>query len=294
MSDTPPSPENVQQLADYLTRVNRDRSTPNMRPKNAATLILLDHSGKTPRVLMGKRHAGHKFMPGKFVFPGGRIEASDRQMNVAGALSPIVEEKLNKRVQRPSSIRPRALALAAIRETFEETGILLGTKEYGAAIAPPPGPWTDFVGHGVLPNLENLHFIARAITPPRRPKRFDTCILLDGRERDRPQDRRRRHRRHGACGVGLDSAGGSPHARPAADHRRRPEGAGRPDRRRHAPRIAGALLLRSPQEVEPRGAVTPRQPSPGGRGSMRSIGVRGLRPCDEGAILLAAANRAAA
>ncbi len=177
MSDTPPSPENVQQLAHYLTKVNRDRSTPNMRPKNAATLILLDHSGKTPRVLMGKRHAGHKFMPGKFVFPGGRIEASDRQMNVAGALSPIVEEKLNKRVQRPSSIRPRALALAAIRETFEETGILLGTKEYGAAIAPPPGPWSDFVGHGVLPNLENLHFIARAITPPRRPKRFDTCFF---------------------------------------------------------------------------------------------------------------------
>ena len=177
MTDTPPSPENVQQLADYLTRVNRDRSTPNMRPKNAATLILLDHSGKTPRVLMGKRHAGHKFMPGKFVFPGGRIEASDRVMNVAGALSPIVEEKLNKRVQRPSSIRPRALALAAIRETFEETGILLGTKDYGAAITPPPGPWADFVGHGVLPNLENLHFIARAITPPRRPKRFDTAFF---------------------------------------------------------------------------------------------------------------------
>jgi 8-oxo-dGTP pyrophosphatase MutT (NUDIX family) len=177
MSDKPASPENINQLAEYLTKVNRDRSTPNMRPKNAATLILLDHSGKVPKVLMGKRHAGHKFMPGKFVFPGGRIEATDRQMNVAGALSPIVEEKLNKRVKRPSSIRPRALALAAIRETFEETGILLGTKEYGAAIAPPPGPWTDFVGHGVLPNLENLHFIARAITPPRRPKRFDTAFF---------------------------------------------------------------------------------------------------------------------
>lgn len=97
----------------------------------------------------------------------------------------IVEEKLNKRVQRPSSIRPRALALAAIRETFEETGILLGTKQDGAAIAPPPGPWTDFVGHGVLPNLENLHFIALGHHPAAPAQALRHRILLDGRERDR-------------------------------------------------------------------------------------------------------------
>ena len=38
-------------------------------------MLILDGSGPKPRVLMGKRHAGHKFMPGKYVFPGGRIEA---------------------------------------------------------------------------------------------------------------------------------------------------------------------------------------------------------------------------
>ena len=85
---------------------------------------------------MGKRHAGQKFMPGKFVFPGGRIEAGDRSMTVTGALHPRAEQASWPRVTRPSAQRSRALALAAIRETFEETGLLLGTKDYGGPDAP--------------------------------------------------------------------------------------------------------------------------------------------------------------
>ena len=72
------------------------------RPRDAATLIIVDGSGRAARVLMGKRHPAHTFMPGKFVFPGGRIEAEDRKMSVAAALDPNVEEKLNARVRRPS------------------------------------------------------------------------------------------------------------------------------------------------------------------------------------------------
>ncbi len=144
-----------------------------LRPKDAATLILLDRSGAHPKVLMGKRHAGHKFMPGKFVFPGGRIEAGDRRMSVAGALDPVVEERLLKRMQRPSPMKARAMAMAAIRETFEETGLMLGSCDYGTPAVVPEGPWRDFQTHGVHPELDGLHFIARAITPPGRPKRFD-------------------------------------------------------------------------------------------------------------------------
>ena len=66
--------------AKFMTAHDRERKWPNVRPKLAATLILLDRSGDIPKVLMGKRHAGHKFMAGKFVFPGGRIEAADRKM----------------------------------------------------------------------------------------------------------------------------------------------------------------------------------------------------------------------
>lgn len=160
-------------LAQRMTDAERERRWPNVRPSDAATLILIDRTGATPKVLMGKRHHGHKFMPGKFVFPGGRIEAGDRRMSVAGMLDPLVEEKLLKRVQRPTLSRARALALAAIRETFEETGLMLGSKDYGTPEVAPDGPWASFVEAGVFPELDALHFIARAITPPKRPKRFD-------------------------------------------------------------------------------------------------------------------------
>ena len=149
-----------------------------MRPAPAATLILIDRSGRVPKVLMGRRHAGHSFRPDKYVFPGGRIEPQDRRMNVAGALPAIVEEKLLKRVARPSPSRARAQALAAIRETFEETGLLLGSRAFGVPPAPPAGTWSEFAAQGVFPTLENLHFVARAITPPRFPRRFDTAFFF--------------------------------------------------------------------------------------------------------------------
>jgi 8-oxo-dGTP pyrophosphatase MutT (NUDIX family) len=164
----------AQIITDRLTSGERDRRFSNLRPKDAATLIIIDRSGREPKVLLGRRHEGHKFMPGKFVFPGGRIELGDRSMPVAGALHPRAEQALMARVQRPSSQRSRALALAAIRETFEETGFLLGTKEHGAPDRTPEGPWAAFREHGVFPDLESLQVVARAITPPRRPKRFDT------------------------------------------------------------------------------------------------------------------------
>lgn len=149
-----------------------------VRPMPAATLILLDRSGKVPKVLMGRRHAGHRFMPDKYVFPGGRLEPQDRRMNVVGALPAIVEEKLQKRVARPSPGRARAQALAAIRETFEETGLLLGSRDFGIPPAPPSGSWSEFAAHGVFPTLENLHFVARAITPPHFTRRFDTAFFF--------------------------------------------------------------------------------------------------------------------
>jgi 8-oxo-dGTP pyrophosphatase MutT (NUDIX family) len=161
----------AQSITDRLTSGERDRRFSNVRPKDAATLIIIDRSGREPKVLLGRRHHGHKFMPGVFVFPGGRIELGDRSMPVAGMA----------RVRRPSSQRSRALALAAVRETFEETGLLLGTKEHGAPDRTPEGPWAAFRHHGVFPDLESLQVVARAITPPRRPKRFDTRFFATDR-----------------------------------------------------------------------------------------------------------------
>lgn len=157
-----------------LTQAERVRVSANQRPKDAATMLIIDRNGARPKVLMGKRHASHKFMPGKYVFPGGRLDAGDRQMVATGAIPQVCEDRLLKRTLRPSVGKARALALAAIRETFEETGLLFGSDEFGTPDAAPEGSWAEFAAHGVYPDLSAVTFVARAITPPRRPKRFDT------------------------------------------------------------------------------------------------------------------------
>jgi 8-oxo-dGTP pyrophosphatase MutT (NUDIX family) len=147
-------------------------------PRDAATLILMDFKGKIPKILMGRRHSGHAFMPDKFVFPGGRVDPSDRRMNIASPLDQRVEDQLLAKTIRPSSMKARALALAAIRETFEETGIMLGEKGLGAPPLILETPWARFTKQAIWPSLDQLYFVARAITPPRYQKRFDTRFFL--------------------------------------------------------------------------------------------------------------------
>ncbi|MGB7260264.1 MAG: NUDIX hydrolase [Pseudolabrys sp.] len=156
-----------------MTSSERDQTFPDSEPRDSATLMLIDRSGPKPKVLLGRRHRDHKFMPDKFVFPGGRIEAQDRAMAAASELHPDAQAKLMVRVNEPSQELARAFALAAIRETCEETGLLLGVKKDDAP-AVPGDIWSEFAKARVFPDLANIHFIARAITPPRRPRRFDS------------------------------------------------------------------------------------------------------------------------
>jgi 8-oxo-dGTP pyrophosphatase MutT (NUDIX family) len=167
--------DNIERLNDFVRRMNapdRDLSSEVIRPKDAATLILIDRSGRVPKVLLGKRHDRHKFMPGKFVFPGGRVDPTDKTMPVASSLDPRAERRLMQRFHKASPVRARALALTAVRETFEETGLLLGRR--GEAAKAPAGVWTEFARHKILPDLRDIRFIGRAITPPGRVRRFDT------------------------------------------------------------------------------------------------------------------------
>jgi 8-oxo-dGTP pyrophosphatase MutT (NUDIX family) len=123
------------------------------RPRDAATLILV-RGGR--EVMMGQRSKGHVFMPDKWVFPGGRVDPGDARAKAAAELTPETEGLLRRGgiIRRP----PRAFALAAVRETREECGLVLG-DERG-------------------PDLSKLTFVARAITPPYRTKRFDARFFM--------------------------------------------------------------------------------------------------------------------
>jgi 8-oxo-dGTP pyrophosphatase MutT (NUDIX family) len=149
------------------------------RPRDAATLMLLDRQGGEVRVLMGRRHARHAFMPGKFVFPGGRTDPSDSRIPVIDGMHPADEAKLIATTARASIARARAIALSAIRETYEEAGLLIGRRQ---PFATPKHGWQGFVEHEVQPTLQPLRFIARAITPPGRVRRFDTRFLSAWKE----------------------------------------------------------------------------------------------------------------
>jgi 8-oxo-dGTP pyrophosphatase MutT (NUDIX family) len=115
-------------------------------------------------------------MPGKFVFPGGRVDPSDSRIPVAAQIPKALERKLTAGSPKIAPSRARALAVAAIREACEETGLCLGkpmTRPNGAATK-LTGEWKPFADAGLLPDPSGLHLIARAITPPGRVRRYDT------------------------------------------------------------------------------------------------------------------------
>ena len=150
----------------------RPSSPPGARPvaepvpiRDAATVILVRRDGGTPRVLMGQRGAGAVFMPDKFVFPGGAVDPEDRAL--AAALDPASAAELGG-----------ALPLAAIRELWEETGLMLGTAGEAPGPAQAPEGWHGFFAAGLTPRPAALRLIFRAITPPGRPRRFDARFYL--------------------------------------------------------------------------------------------------------------------
>ncbi len=85
---------------------------------------------------------------------------------------------------RPTATRARAFGIAAIRETYEEVGLFIGVSAGdAAAVAAKGASFSGFAEAGVEPSLASLRFVARAITPPNRPRRFDTrffaCFAKD-------------------------------------------------------------------------------------------------------------------
>lgn len=158
-----------------LVRNTADRRHRNMHPRDAACLIVVDTDNKSrPRILMGRRRPDLAFMPNRLVFPGGRVEASDYLASARGVMAEPILSKLmaytppGKRAHRQRGL---ALACAALRETKEETGLQISTAR----------AQTTFVDGE--PDFSGWSFLARAITPPRFVRRFDTRFFAVSSDR---------------------------------------------------------------------------------------------------------------
>jgi 8-oxo-dGTP pyrophosphatase MutT (NUDIX family) len=140
--------------------------------RDAATVILLRDAETRPCVLMGQRGASAAFMPNKFVFPGGRMDAGDPNIPLASPIGPTCAARLSE----GTDVSVDGLVAAAVRELWEEVGLVLGKP--GNWAAEIPQDWQGFAATGHIPAGDCLHFVFRAITPPSRPRRFDARFFL--------------------------------------------------------------------------------------------------------------------
>ncbi|MBW4708459.1 NUDIX hydrolase [Roseobacter sp. YSTF-M11] len=151
-----------------------DQKTPDKTTvRNAATVIALRDRHDDPSILMGQRGAKAAFMPNKFVFPGGAVDPGDAHVPLSGPVSDMCRDRLNEDTEEEIA---HALCVAAIRELWEETGLVLGRS--GNWADPIPTDWQGFAATGHVPTAAALQFVFRALTPPGRPRRFDARFFL--------------------------------------------------------------------------------------------------------------------
>ena len=151
-------------------------TTTPVKPADAAGLVLI-RRGKSgePEILLGRRHTKAGFLPDIYVVPGGRVDPADNAPSgFAETLAPGVEVALRSGgSRRPALAFPRA----ALRETFEETGLLVGAA--GRPAAESAGPvWRAYRDAGLAPPFGQIDFICRAITPVTSRRRYNTRFFL--------------------------------------------------------------------------------------------------------------------
>jgi 8-oxo-dGTP pyrophosphatase MutT (NUDIX family) len=138
--------------------------------RDAACVVVIDRTTDEPKLLMGRRHADQVFLPGKWVFPGGRVDETDRILATRFGAD-----------YTPPGLAPeiRPFALAAVRELAEETGLVIGNRK--RAMIDLCDGWRAFAATGYVPIPAHLSPLARAITPSGRVRRYDTWFFTAAR-----------------------------------------------------------------------------------------------------------------
>jgi len=181
MSEKPLSPASLGEIRMTDKEIKARRALKRaVRPRIASTIVLIHGPKDNLKILMGQRSARHDFMPSVYVFPGGRVDRADSYADYAGDLSPrtahILEAAFSPR-------KARAVALAAVRETYEECSLFLGQPAETTRNINHPS-YDAFRQAGLKPDLSGIEVFGRAITPPHRHKRFDAWFFVKHLEGD--------------------------------------------------------------------------------------------------------------
>lgn len=174
-----------------------------VKPKDASTVIILRRAiqGRAEgfEVLMALRSSRSAFVPGSYVFPGGRVDDAD----CGEDLSTFVQGDGRSFIRNVSAgygddMRARGIWIAAVRETFEEVGILIASPRNSSRLLSfdSPGSRERFQGYredlrsnrlsfremlereDLVVSLERLHFFSHWITPTFFPLRYDTRFFV--------------------------------------------------------------------------------------------------------------------
>ena len=147
-----------------------------VKPVDAAGLVLIRAGSRgEPEILLGRRHRKAGFLPDIYVVPGGRVDPGDNGASgFTESLHPAVEASLlSGGSRRPALAFPRA----ALRETLEETGLLVGAAGTAGDGADLP-VWRAYRDAGLAPDFAGFDFICRAITPVTSHRRYNTRFFL--------------------------------------------------------------------------------------------------------------------
>ena len=147
-----------------------------VRPRDAAGILLIRDNGG-PEILLGRRRSSARAFPGQYVFPGGMVEAEDRQPSGFDEALPVPSAGLDRRSLKALPV----FARAALRECYEETGLLLIARPRQSAArrqASDRKVWRAFAERAAAPAFGALLPVARAITPCGYPRRFHSRFFM--------------------------------------------------------------------------------------------------------------------
>jgi 8-oxo-dGTP pyrophosphatase MutT (NUDIX family) len=178
-------------LVDTVKRLQRGEQLP-VEPRHAATVVLVRDRGAGPEVYLLRRTASMAFAAGFFVFPGGSVDPRDQDIPDDAWVGPAPAEWA--RALTCDEPLARSLVGAAVRETFEESGVLLAGPDAHSVVADTSGEDWEVDRLALLDRslsmaelLRRRHLVLRAdllrawshwITPEVEPKRFNTRFFV--------------------------------------------------------------------------------------------------------------------